>query len=85
MGESRSAEIDREYKTISETLGAIESGSELAKQLNSQLDHEKLVLEQKMQVHIHRVQLEVIFIMIMRTLKIYCIWDVLARDCQAPL
>ena len=37
---------------IAETLAAIESGSELASQLTDQLDHEKLVLEQKKQVYV---------------------------------
>ena len=52
MALQRNAQIDHEYQMIAETLEAIESGSELAKQLNDQLDHEKLVHEQKKQVYI---------------------------------
>ena len=50
MALRRHAEIHHEYSMIADTLEAIESGSEIAKQLNSQLDHEKLVLGQKKQV-----------------------------------
>lgn len=50
MAQRRDAQIDQEYEMIAATLESIESGSELANQLNDQLDHEKLVLEQKKQV-----------------------------------
>ena len=52
MAQRRNAQIDEEYEMIAKTLESIESGSDLANQLNDQLDHEKLVLEQKKQVFI---------------------------------
>ena len=50
LAQRRHSEIDDEYEMIAEALEAIESGSDLANQLSDQLDHEKLVLEQKKQV-----------------------------------
>ena len=52
MAQRSNAQINHEYEMIAETLAAIESGSELASQLTDQLDHEKLVLEQKKQVFV---------------------------------
>ena len=50
MAFKRHSEIEKEYDLMTKTLEAIDRGTELANQLKSQLDHEKLVFDQKKQV-----------------------------------
>ena len=50
MVKKRHAALRREHEQMAAALQTIERGTLLAEQLNTQLGHEKMVLEQKKQV-----------------------------------